>query len=154
MRGSRSSAHTTRTHPFMPSSGFKTLSKHPLDAFFLRAQKFRGGKPQITLIGDAAHPTAGLGAMTALRDSGTLTQVLKEEGIQIQSIGKHEDLMRNYAGDAIRQSSIGRRHFSACDPLKKSMQRLSDSIDSFSSLRTLTPLEFLSNFRRKDLPTI
>lgn len=67
----------------------------------------------VTLIVDAAHlmsPSAAAGATTAFRDAATLTQLLRDEGIQAQSIGKYEQLMREYAGDAISRSFMGGKH--------------------------------------------
>ena len=64
----------------------------------------------VTMIRDAIHamsPTAGVGAVTALRDAATLARILNEEGINIQSLRKYEALMRQYAGDAIRNSARG-----------------------------------------------
>ena len=63
----------------------------------------------VTLIGDAAHvisPTAGVGAVTALRDAATLTQILEDEGISPQSLAKYEALMREYASEAIARAPI------------------------------------------------
>jgi 2-polyprenyl-6-methoxyphenol hydroxylase-like FAD-dependent oxidoreductase len=66
--------------------------------------------PHITLIGDAAHamsPTAGAGAGTALRDAAVLAKFLVDGGINAQSVGKYEEEMRVYAGEAIQRSTFG-----------------------------------------------
>ena len=59
---------------------------------------------RVTLLGDAAHPmtpTAGFGAVTALRDvRGLLKAILS--GISEESIGEYEETMRGYANDAIK----------------------------------------------------
>jgi 2-polyprenyl-6-methoxyphenol hydroxylase-like FAD-dependent oxidoreductase len=64
----------------------------------------------VTMIGDAIHamsPTAGVGAVTALRDAATLAKLLSEEGMEVRSLRKYEDLMRQYAGEAIGHSARG-----------------------------------------------
>jgi 2-polyprenyl-6-methoxyphenol hydroxylase-like FAD-dependent oxidoreductase len=64
----------------------------------------------VTMIGDAIHamsPTAGVGAVTALRDAATLAKLFEEGGVNIQSLRKYEDSMRHYAGEAIRNSARG-----------------------------------------------
>jgi 2-polyprenyl-6-methoxyphenol hydroxylase-like FAD-dependent oxidoreductase len=66
--------------------------------------------PHVTLIGDAVHamsPTAGAGAGTALRDVANLVTALVEGGINAQSVGKYEEEMRIYAGEAIQRSTLG-----------------------------------------------
>ena len=61
----------------------------------------------VTLIGDAAHlipPTSGVGAVTALRDAATLTQILEDGGISPESLEKYEALMREYSSEAIKKA--------------------------------------------------
>jgi 2-polyprenyl-6-methoxyphenol hydroxylase-like FAD-dependent oxidoreductase len=70
-------------------------------------EKERG---MVTLIGDSIHamsPTAVVGAVTALRDAADLAQVLAEDGLKVESLGKYEGAMREYAGEAIRNSARG-----------------------------------------------
>ena len=55
-------------------------------------------------------PSAGVGATTTLRDGATLSQVLAEEGSQVEKVGKYEGLMRAYARDALMRSLMGRTH--------------------------------------------
>ena len=55
-------------------------------------------------------PSAGVGATTALRDAATLSQVLAEEGSQVEKVGKYEGLMRAYARDTLIRSSMGGKH--------------------------------------------
>ena len=59
----------------------------------------------ITLLGDAVHcmpPTGGVGANTALRDAATLTEFLKDVGVE--GIPEYEEKMRQYAGQAVARS--------------------------------------------------
>lgn len=65
------------------------------------------GMGRVTLVGDAAHPmspTAGIGAVTALRSAAVLARVIKEEGISGESLRGYEDEMRVFAGNGIRGS--------------------------------------------------
>jgi 2-polyprenyl-6-methoxyphenol hydroxylase-like FAD-dependent oxidoreductase len=67
-------------------------------------------KLPVTIIGDGIHamsPTAGVGAVSALRDAATLSKFLGEEGVSVESLRKYETLMRNYAGEAIKHSARG-----------------------------------------------
>jgi 2-polyprenyl-6-methoxyphenol hydroxylase-like FAD-dependent oxidoreductase len=64
----------------------------------------------VTLIGDAIHaisPTAGIGAVTALRSAATLFKVLEKDGISKESLRKYEDEMREFANSAIRSAFTG-----------------------------------------------
>ena len=64
----------------------------------------------VTLIGDSVHamsPTSVVGAVSALRSAATLSKVLGEEGISAQILKKYEDQMRQYTGEAIRNSVWG-----------------------------------------------
>jgi 2-polyprenyl-6-methoxyphenol hydroxylase-like FAD-dependent oxidoreductase len=64
----------------------------------------------VTLIGDSVHamsPTSVVGAVSALRPAATLAKVLSEGGISTQSLRKYEDEMRQYAGEATRNSVWG-----------------------------------------------
>lgn len=68
---------------------------------------------RLTVIGDAAHPmppTAGLGAVSALKDVENLLIAFKE-GISGSSIGKYEKNMREWASEAIRGSRSGGMKF-------------------------------------------
>ena len=76
----------------------------------------------VTLIGDAVHilsPTSGVGAVTALRDSATLTEALKDGGISSESLGKYETLMREYSSAAIRKSPIAGKALFGMRPLEE-----------------------------------
>ena len=75
----------------------------------------------VTIIGDAAHlmsPSAGVGATTALRDAAVLLQILKDGEAQEGGIGKYEAMMREYAGEAVRQSSWGGKMLFGMRPLE------------------------------------
>ena len=64
----------------------------------------------VTLIGDAIHtmsPTGGVGANTALRDAKLLCQTIVEKGVHPVEIGRYEEEMRRYAGEAISNSRMG-----------------------------------------------
>ena len=64
----------------------------------------------VTLIGDAIHvmsPTAGVGATSALHDAASLSQLLAGKGTSAEAIGKYEESMRVYAGEAISRSTLG-----------------------------------------------
>lgn len=69
----------------------------------------------ITLLGDAVHcmaPTAGSGAITALRDAHLLCRLLVEEGLSEDVIGRYESQMREYASETIELSwQAGERIF-------------------------------------------
>ncbi|KAK7180552.1 hypothetical protein DPSP01_006075 [Paraphaeosphaeria sporulosa] len=63
----------------------------------------------ITVLGDAAHPmppTAGLGAVSALKDVQSLLAVINR-GISEESIAIYEEAMRKWASEAIRGSRAG-----------------------------------------------
>lgn len=64
----------------------------------------------VTLIGDSIHamsPTAGVGAVTALRSAASLAKIIGEDGISIGGLRKYEDEMREVAGTAIKMSFFG-----------------------------------------------
>jgi len=64
----------------------------------------------ITLVGDSVHlmsPAGGQGANTALRDVHTLCQLLVEQGLSKETVGKYEAQMRDYTRQAIEQSFAG-----------------------------------------------
>lgn len=69
--------------------------------------------PHVTLLGDAVHvmgPTAGSGAITALRDAQNLCKMLVERGLTKESIGAYEDEMRGYASMTVELSWMGGKH--------------------------------------------
>lgn len=69
--------------------------------------------PHVTLLGDAVHlmgPTAGSGAITALRDALNLCKTLVEQGLSKESIGAYEDKMREYASETVELSWMGGKH--------------------------------------------
>ncbi|MCJ1258520.1 hypothetical protein MMC24_006353 [Lignoscripta atroalba] len=82
---------------------------------------------RVTLLGDAIHvmsPTGGVGAVTALRDGANLANILAEDGISAQSVGKYEEMMRSYAQLGIQRSYFGgkkifgQRPFEMCKPME------------------------------------
>lgn len=69
--------------------------------------------PHVTLLGDAIHlmgPTAGSGAITALRDALNLCKALVENGLSKESIGAYEEKMRGYASETVELSWMGGKH--------------------------------------------
>ena len=65
---------------------------------------------RVTILGDAAHPmspTAGAGVTSAIRDAASLVQLLTEDGISVGGISEYEDVMREYAGGAIKRGIWG-----------------------------------------------
>lgn len=65
---------------------------------------------RVTLIGDAVHamsPSAGVGAVTALRDAAILVEGFKGQDVGVKSVERYEVAMREYAGEAIRRSQMG-----------------------------------------------
>lgn len=63
---------------------------------------------RVTIVGDAAHammPSTASGAVTALRDAELLTKLIKEQGINKESIGSYEEEMRKYASEAVALSA-------------------------------------------------
>lgn len=65
---------------------------------------------RVTLIGDAVHamsPTAGIGAVTALRSAVALFKAIEKDGISKSSLRAYEDEMREFAGAAIRHAFFG-----------------------------------------------
>jgi 2-polyprenyl-6-methoxyphenol hydroxylase-like FAD-dependent oxidoreductase len=83
---------------------------------------FWNPSPHVTMVGDAVHamsPTAAAGAATALRDAATLTQLFVESGISIESIGKYEEQMRVYAGEAIQRSLFGGKMMFGMKPFEQ-----------------------------------
>ncbi|KAH7054477.1 hypothetical protein B0J12DRAFT_570099 [Macrophomina phaseolina] len=66
----------------------------------------------VTLLGDAAHvmsPSGGVGAVTAFRDAANLAKALVESDGQVsaETVGKYEQMMREYAAEAIESSRQG-----------------------------------------------
>ncbi|KAK4499309.1 hypothetical protein PRZ48_009822 [Zasmidium cellare] len=69
--------------------------------------------PHVTVLGDAIHlmgPTAGSGAITALRDASNLCQTLVDQGLSKESIGSYEAKMREYASKIVELSWLGGKH--------------------------------------------
>lgn len=65
---------------------------------------------RVTLIGDSVHamsPTAGVGAVTALRSAASLAEVIGEKGVTKDALREYEDKMRKVAGEAITRSQFG-----------------------------------------------
>jgi 2-polyprenyl-6-methoxyphenol hydroxylase-like FAD-dependent oxidoreductase len=63
----------------------------------------------VTVLGDAVHvmsPSGGVGAVAALNDASVLAQIIAEEGISVQSIGKFEQIMRGFAEVCIKRSYV------------------------------------------------
>jgi 2-polyprenyl-6-methoxyphenol hydroxylase-like FAD-dependent oxidoreductase len=63
----------------------------------------------VTVLGDAAHPmppTAGLGAVSALKDVESLLAAIRE-GLSEGSIGTYEETMRKWASEAVKGSRGG-----------------------------------------------
>lgn len=76
----------------------------------------------ITLIGDTVHvmsPTAGVGAVTALRDAANLAKLLEEESVSAESLGRYQTAMREYAGEAIRRSQVGGKFLFGMRPFEE-----------------------------------
>ena len=91
---------------------------------------------RVTLIGDAAHcmsPSAGVGATTALRDAGFLGQLLADEGVSVEAVGKYEKEMRGWAEQPIEKSVgmgkmiWGMRDFGELKPFD-TRQRMNDAV--------------------------
>jgi 2-polyprenyl-6-methoxyphenol hydroxylase-like FAD-dependent oxidoreductase len=81
------------------AAALQILSVHPDIPAWLPSAR-------VTILGDAAHPmppTAGLGALSALRDVAGLVDAIAS-GITEKSIGKYESEMRDWAGPAVRSS--------------------------------------------------
>lgn len=77
---------------------------------------------RVTLIGDAAHvmsPTAGIGVTSALRDAAMLAEVLREEGITSEAVGKYEAFMRQNAKEGISRSTLGGKHMFGMRPFEQ-----------------------------------
>lgn len=76
----------------------------------------------VTLLGDAIHvmsPTGGVGANTALRDAANLCQVVIE-GVSVESIGRYEEQMREYAKKAVEMSyMMGAKRMFDAPPLEE-----------------------------------
>lgn len=63
----------------------------------------------VTALGDAVHvmsPAGGVGAVAALNDAILLTTILRDEGINMSSIKKFEDAMRQSAATWIHRSMM------------------------------------------------
>ena len=68
---------------------------------------------RVTLIGDAIHnmtPMAGIGANTALRDAGTIYEALSTSDGVVESAGRYEAKMREYANAALAVSTRNARN--------------------------------------------
>ena len=55
-------------------------------------------------------PTAGIGATSALRDAAMLAEVVRNEGVSKESVGRYEAFMRESAREGIQRSALGGRH--------------------------------------------
>ena len=76
----------------------------------------------VTLIGDAAHvmsPTAGVGAMTALRDAAALSGKLAGENDQSKAVSEYAEMMRGWAFEAISRSQVAGKILFAMPPLEE-----------------------------------
>ena len=80
----------------------------------------------VTLIGDAAHvmsPSAGVGAVTALRDAAVLMEALKDGKADISgqaaAVERYAEEMRRYAGEAIISSSRGGKMLFGMPPFEE-----------------------------------
>ena len=68
---------------------------------------------RVTLLGDAVHlmgPTAGSGAICAIRDADLLCRLLAERGQSKDAIGEYEQRMREYAGEVVQRSWTGAKY--------------------------------------------
>lgn len=77
---------------------------------------------RVTLIGDAAHvmsPTAGVGATCALRDAAMLAEVLGDEGVCQEGVGRYEAFMRENAKEGISRSALGGKHMFGMRPFEQ-----------------------------------
>lgn len=70
---------------------------------------------KVTLLGDAVHammPSTASGAVTALRDAELLSRLIREQGLDQESIATYEREMRKYASEAVALSArIGQMSF-------------------------------------------
>ncbi len=67
--------------------------------------------PHVTMLGDAIHlmsPSGGVGAVAALNDAAALAQIIAEKRgvLSVESIGKFEQMMKDFAGACLRRSFI------------------------------------------------
>lgn len=81
-------------------------------------------KEPVTLVGDSAHvmsPSGGLGAVTAFRDAANLAKMLVENGgrVSAEAVGKYEQMMRDYAAEALELSRQGGVRFFNHPPFDK-----------------------------------
>lgn len=77
---------------------------------------------RVTLIGDAAHvmsPTAGVGATCALRDAAMLAEVLGDEDVCKEGVGRYEAFMRENAKEDISRSALGGKHMFGIRPFEQ-----------------------------------
>lgn len=75
----------------------------------------------VTGLGDAIHvmsPSGGVGAIAALNDAAVLSQIIAEEGISAQSIGKFEQIMRGFAEVCIKRSYAAGEKMLNIHPMK------------------------------------
>ncbi|KAM3081318.1 hypothetical protein ACMFMG_004785 [Clarireedia jacksonii] len=81
---------------------------------------------RVTIVGDAAHammPSTASGAVTALRDAELLTKLIREQGVNKESIGIYEEEMRKYASEAVALSAkIG--EFNRCHTITSLRQEI------------------------------
>lgn len=88
-------------------------------ALFDREPLERWGEGPVTLAGDAAHPMLpfmGMGAGLGLEDAVVLSRCIATFGAGPQALRRYEDLRRERAASALRDSRLQGRLYQAADP--------------------------------------